>query len=204
MLAVVAQRHVGCFVAVWLAAVVLGFAPVIVHSSTPGRAAQAPPVLWPQQTALEFVQGRFHLVLFLHPHCPCTRATIEELARLRAQWGQPLQVDAVFIRPQPAPAGWEVTDTYRAASRIPGVRVLPDPGAVETRRFGAETSGQTYLYAPEGALVFRGGITPARGHSGANVGSEAILRALRGGNDMPAEAPVFGCSLFPPGNEASP
>jgi hypothetical protein len=63
------------------------------------------------------------------------------------------------------------------------------------RRFGASTSGQTLLYNMAGRLVFNGGITIARGHSGSNDGRDAVVALLSGLVPMHTITPVFGCSL---------
>ena len=62
------------------------------------------------------------------------------------------------------------------------------------------TSGQVLLYQPSGRLAFSGGITPARGHSGDNPGSDAVLslvrREARQADGVPVTCRVFGCPLF--------
>jgi len=90
---------------------------------------------------------------------------------------------------------WTATDLWNQAAAIPGVRLIRDDGDVETRLFGAETSGQAFLYAADGRLLFRGGITPARGHSGDNSGRSAIQSIVAGGRADQIETPVFGCHL---------
>jgi hypothetical protein len=70
----------------------------------------------------------------------------------------------------------------------------------ESRRFGAATSGQTLLYAADGRLLFNGGITESRGHSGDNAGRSAILSLVLGltsaPTGQPLSTPVYGCPLF--------
>ncbi len=83
----------------------------------------------------------------------------------------------------------------RRAACIPGVSVLADPDGVEARRFGALTSGDAFLYDAGGRLVFRGGITPSRGHQGESAGRSAIEAFLKGGRPRTATAPVFGCPI---------
>lgn len=70
-----------------------------------------------------------------------------------------------------------------------------DPDGVEARRFGAETSGHTLLFGADGHLLFSGGITASRGHSGDNDGENAIVALLN--HQIPAltRTLVFGCSL---------
>jgi len=74
--------------------------------------------------------------------------------------------------------------------------VSVDVDGVEARRFGVATSGSTLLYDAAGNLLFLGGITGARGHSGDNAGMSAVLAGIRTGCADPDQTPVFGCSLL--------
>jgi hypothetical protein len=113
-----------------------------------------------------------------------------------------LTATVLMLRPRDAPVGWERTDLWHSAAAIPGVLVLADEGGAERRRYGAATSGQTFLYAVDGRLLFAGGITESRGHSGDNAGRSAILSLVRGPSDRPRSepirTPVYGCALLDP------
>ncbi len=136
--------------------------------------------------------------MMLHPHCPCSRASIEELAQIMTRCQGRLNCHVFFVKPTQFPVGWERTDLWRQAAAIPGVTVSCDVAGIEARRFGAATSGQVLLYKPDGQLVFSGGITLARGHEGDNRGHEAVIRFLTEGvGELPC-TPVFGCPLFDP------
>ena len=64
----------------------------------------------------------------------------------------------------------------------------------EADRFGVVVSGSTLLYAADGTLLFRGGLTIARGHEGRGPAHDRIL-ALVDGHSNHATAPTFGCAL---------
>jgi hypothetical protein len=70
-----------------------------------------------------------------------------------------------------------------------------DPGGVEAARFGAKTSGHVVAYDEQGTLAFAGGITPARGHVGDNMGRRSLERVLAGSTAVDATRVVLGCSL---------
>jgi hypothetical protein len=106
-----------------------------------------------------------------------------------------VKVHVLFVRPAEFDSGWEQTDLWRSAAMIPGVDVSVDEQGQEAFRFGSQTSGQTFLYSPQGNLLFSGGITGARGHSGDNDGRSAILSLLTTGKAETPETPVFGCPL---------
>jgi hypothetical protein len=179
----------------WLAVVVAGTILMTGYSNTPGSSTPAP-ASWPKESLVPFDSNRPTLVMFAHPRCPCTRASLGELERLLAQVSRPPSTYVVFLKPAGTASDWEKSDLWREASSIPGVTVYTDNAGVETQRFHAETSGQTLLYDPEGRLRFQGGITLARGHAGDNPGRTTLQELLQEGHSNQAKTPVFGCGLF--------
>ena len=197
----------------WLLAVGAGLRIIWRYENAPG-AAGASPADWPADSAVPRAPDRATLILLAHPRCPCTRASIGELALLMARCRgdgrshgtapRPrLTAYVLFVRPAGFPRGWERTDLWRSAAAIPGVRVLCDNGGTEARRFGAATSGQTLLYDAAGRLLFRGGITGSRGHAGDNAGRSAIVALLTQGTSERTQTFVFGCPLFGAASERS-
>lgn len=181
--------------AVWACVVVGGVCALWAYEAAPSPAAAAP-VAWPADSALRRVAGEPTLVMLAHPRCPCTRASIGELAKIRARCKGRLHMYVLFIKPGGFERDWEKTDLWRSAADIPGVEVVSDEGGAEARRFGAATSGQALLYDGLGRLVFSGGITPSRGHYGDNDGADAIVSLSRGASVERNRASVFGCPLF--------
>ena len=141
--------------------------------------AGTPPALWPAQSRIARKPGSLSLVMVVHPHCPCSRASIEELADLMVQAHGRLEASVVFIKPPGFTSNWAKTSLWRSAAAIPGVSETVDDGR-EARLFGAATSGQTMGYDRNGRLLFSGGITAARGHLGDNPGASAITALLEG------------------------
>lgn len=173
---------------------ICGWLLVTAYKSSPG--AEGPiPLHWPGGASVLPATDRSTLVLFIHPQCPCSTATIGELARLIADCGSQLRTYAFFLRPQGVEDNWEKTGTWRSACAIPGVIVCSDPLGKEATRFGARTSGEAILYSAEGDLQFHGGITWSRGHEGDSPGGDAIRAKLKNAGTGLNEAPVFGCPL---------
>jgi hypothetical protein len=172
----------------------LGFDLLARYTNTPGLAVVAPAV-WPAESRLPMPAGRPMLVVFAHPRCPCSRASVAELAELMAGCTGRVTTRVLFYKPKDSPEDWVLTDTWRSAFAIPGVVVAEDKEGVEAKRFGAKTSGSVVLYDATGRLLFSGGITAARGERGANDGSRAIL-ALLEKSSAPEKSPVFGCPIF--------
>jgi hypothetical protein len=181
--------------ALWLLMVVTGIGFLWNYESTPGLAAAAPDH-WPAASRIKRAPDLATLVMLAHPHCPCTRASIGELARLMTQAQGRVKAYVLFVKPPNFSDEWTQTDLLASAAAIPGVNVVRDDEGVEAGRFHAATSGQTMLYDLKGNLLFSGGITSARGHAGDNAGRTAIVSLLNTHDAGQKEAPVFGCPLF--------
>jgi len=185
----------------WLAGVTAGFKALWQVDNAPGSRALEP-VDWPASSHVAREPGRPTLVLFAHPRCPCTRASLAELDSLLARAGGPLAVRVLFVRPRGAPEGFERTASLADARGLAGVEVAVDADGAEARRFGVATSGHVLLYDADGRLRFGGGITASRGHRGDSAGRAAVLAILRGAPfaEGLATAPVYGCPLFDEGD----
>lgn len=192
------QAVIAAAVALWIPAVAFGVNVLWKYSTTPGRPA-APPPNWPRNLPIEQPKGRAALVMFVHPQCPCSRASLGELALIMAHANGQLEADVFFYLPPGEASAWARTDLWTTAREIPGVHVFEDRGAKVAQSFGAFTSGQTLLYNRDGHLLFKGGITAFRGHSGDNAGRIAILALLQHETPrtsiVPVVTPVLGCSL---------
>ncbi len=176
-------------VAFWLGAVVLGLTGLAGYSYAPGDEG-GPPLHWPGGGVVAAFPNTWNLILFVHPSCPCSRASLGEMNRLLARLDGRMAAHVVFLRL----AETERSDLWQSAGGIPGVRRIA-AGGDAIRRLGAATSGQVLLYDPRGRLRFRGGITPARGHAGDSVGRAAIVALVEGRGSARSSAPVFGCAL---------
>jgi hypothetical protein len=177
----------------WTGAIAVGLRALVKYESTPG-AVGAVPQTWPAQSKIQRALDRPTLVMLAHPRCPCTGASVNELAQVLAQTRRKARAFVVFMQPAGS-SDWDDTALRRSAAAIPGVTVLSDPDGAEAQLFGAETSGQTLLFTPQGRLVFSGGITGSRGHSGDNVGESALVSLINGQSVNRSQTLVFGCSL---------
>jgi hypothetical protein len=182
------SRSITIAVALWGCLIIGGLAGFGLYANKPGDPG-APPSQWPMESKLRRTPGRATLLVLVHPQCPCTRATAEELARLLAS------VPAAAVDTYAVLADVGGTGPVTWPPGISGVQVVNDSGAVEMRRFRAETSGQTLLYDVHGSLIFSGGITDSRGHAGDNAGMSSVAALLRGETPQRHSTPVFGCSF---------
>jgi hypothetical protein len=180
----------------WICCLIACFAAIARWENRPGPWSSTP-ASWPAEASLSRADHGFTMLLFVHPHCPCTSASLDELERIVSRTRERLEATIVFSTPEGAPPGWEQTDSWRRAKTIPRVSVQCDPSGADARRFGVQTSGSALLFDPSGKLVFHGGITGARGHEGDNIGESAVL-AFADGREGDPSSPVFGCALFDP------
>jgi hypothetical protein len=181
----------------WLVLVFGGMWLLSGYENAPGLAAESP-LYWPAESRIQPAHDHATLVMLAHPRCPCTRASIGELASIMAHSQGRLSGYVLFIKPEGSSNEWQETDLWQSASSIPGVKVILDPDGREARLFSAATSGQTVLYDPQGRLLFSGGITGSRGHFGDNAGQASIVSLVNAEVPDRTETSVFGCPLFDP------
>lgn len=178
----------------WAGTGVLGGRALIKYENSPGEVGRVSSS-WPSHSIVQLANDRLTLVMAAHPQCPCTRASMAELAQVMARVQGKVQAYVLFYSPRESGADWQDTDLRRTAAQIPGVTVLSDIDGAEAQRFGAETSGHTFLFDPNGRLLFNGGITASRGHSGDNAGESSVVSLINNRRSERANSFVFGCSL---------
>jgi hypothetical protein len=181
---------------VWGASVAGGLWALWGYDNRPGPSANAHE-RWPASRTLAHAKDRPTLVLIAHPQCTCTRASLSELAEILARAEARPRTYVVFLTPRGVASGWEQTDLWQAATRLPDTTAIRDEDGYLAALFGAETSGQAFLYDSGGLLQFSGGITGARAHAGENAGRVQVIPLLRRLATSPQPTtPVFGCPLF--------
>jgi len=179
----------------WLLAVCAGAWVLSNYDNSAGRAGEALSQ-WPADAQIAIQTNQPVLIMFAHPQCPCTRASIDELNRLMARCADTVAAHVFFYQPDGVPKDWTQSGLWKSAAAIPGVQVHADPEGREARLFGAESSGHVVLYDVHGHLIFHGGITSARGHAGDNAGENTVIGLLAGTKTPLNETPVFGCGLL--------
>jgi hypothetical protein len=150
---------------------------------------------WPLASSLRPSSATpYTLVMFVHPQCPCTNASISELALLMTHCST-LSTYVLFLRPKGFEVGWEKTALWKRVAAIPGVKPISDIDGQESANFIAATSGQSGLYNRRGKLLFEGGVTGSRGHEGENQSLSTIEAIVCGKSAQIVKTAVFGCSL---------
>jgi hypothetical protein len=193
----VRRRSLLILTTAWVLAAIFGFHALLRYKARAGTIGRTPEI-WPTNEVVSLSSNKPLLLMFAHPKCPCSRASIGELESLLAKGKGQFDAAIFFYQPESGSQDWSRTALVETARSLPGARVMADPDGQMAKRFGAETSGHTIVYGPDGKLLFSGGITASRGHLGDNTGFEAVLKILRN-EKLSAKAktaPVFGCGLF--------
>jgi hypothetical protein len=189
-----ARLKVCLILAVWCCLVATGLGAMLVYELTPGimRSARSE---WPSGSTPFHDPERPTLVMFVHPRCPCSRASLTELGHLAAELPGRFSLHVVFVKPAAFEPGWEQTELWQTAQGIPGANVICDEHGVLAERFDAAISGEARLYAADGRLLFQGGMTKSRGHEGASAGRASLASLIETGHTERPLTRVFGCDL---------
>lgn len=188
----------GMALVVWIVAAVAGWYGISSYSFKDDPQATAAIVLeWPADSTVTRRSGRPILVLFLHPKCPCSRATVGELERLPVLVPSEALPDVCVVAAAPRSTGdlWWSPPFLNRVARLPNAHLVRDLDGVETALFGARISGTVLLFDPQGNRLYAGGVTMSRGHAGHNAGLQAVTDLLVDHSaDVPA-IPPLGCDM---------
>jgi hypothetical protein len=182
--------------ALWLLLIGLGFVVLLSYQTTAGDSLSSPSS-WPANTALQRSETGNTVLLFLHPKCPCSRASLHKFEQLLSHHTK-VRAYAIFIKPLGADASWNKTELTEQANAIANLVTIEDNNQAEMLVFKAATSGLVLNYDQRGDLNFVGGITPGRGHEGDCQGSELLDKILAyETSPKPAltRSDVYGCPL---------
>lgn len=193
------ERNLGYFLSIWACLIGFCYYALIAYSAASGtQVHDNDSKYWPQTqvNTLTRNKGRFTLITFIHPHCPCSRASLNELNKIMTRTHSCMDCKVVFLKPSVYGENWEKSDLWQISKEIPNSERTPDLDGLLAKSFNATTSGQTFLYDPDGKLVFSGGVTAARGHEGDSPGSIAIESLSSKKKITSRCSQAFGCPLF--------
>lgn len=194
------RRHsiITAAVLLWLAALVGGLS--VLHSYG-GQDAPTDAVVnhWVDVSELGPTSDATTMLFFVHPKCPCTSASIDELAELLRELDASKRPDLrVVIRtPERSEIAleWKEEALRGRLAALPNSTLIDDQGGAIARAFGANTSGLLLMFNDAGELTYRGGVTASRGHRGPSTARKTLSQVLNGTHTF-GDAPVFGCALF--------
>lgn len=191
----------------WAIAIAAGQCWLLRYERTAGSAGGPPSALSTNDlvpSAEAAISRPFRLLAFVHPHCPCTSATLAELAEFFLAARDKVVVDIYVADFQIPDSPVEDSPNWIAANQL-HANLHVDRSAKVARSYGCATSGQIVVYRPDGSLVFSGGITSGRGMTGENAGSEMLRRLVSTTEADRAEkevmrTEVFGCPIYDSSN----
>ena len=137
-----------------------------------------------------------HLLLFVHPRCKETLATVRQLRYGLFRCQREVSLRMIVICPKGTSETWYETFLIREARQIDSLEIVLDYGGSLTRRYGAMKSGTLLIYGNDRRLAFQGGITPMAGHEGDCQGIRAMEKILAGQHPEHRLTPVHGCQLL--------
>lgn len=185
---------------VWLVGIAIGSYFMFQHEYTPGAQEPAPQQL-PADLEKQFgaSEKKLTLVMAVHPDCPCTSASIEQLDRFLALHEKDTRAIALFWTDRsgnPPSNSLENNSYWQRLQKLDAVSLMKDPEGKTAESLGSLVSGTVTAYDAEGKLVFQGGLTATRGHAGPSPALDA-LNAILAGKPIPEISTTmsFGCSL---------
>ena len=188
-------RALGAVVGVWGVLCAGGWYALASYNLSAGEGWTAPAERPAAIVSTQHMEGAL-VEGFLHPRCPCSEATLGELAKLLSRHSE-LRARLWFLLPEGREASWaRGARLWGIARELPRTELELDRGGERARVYGARTSGAMVLYDEGGRRVWAGGITESRGHHGDNQGAFALSEHLRGRTIPRDRFPVFGCALF--------
>lgn len=171
-----------------------GMAQLLSYSHQPGEVGSSIPETFPADLQIG-TEEQAKVVLFYHPKCPCTQATVRCLERLAASFASQPRIIAYAYVPSKEAESWVESATTGKLRTLGNVTVIADRDAEVCRRFDVSTSGHVLVYNKNGELKFSGGITPSRGHEGDCASGTAFLATVNGNSDAKESCPVYGCAI---------
>ena len=165
------QWPIAIALVVWVVGSVGGMAMLWSYSAGPGMSAQPPARLVDAEKQIAPIPGANNLLLFLHPKCYCSQATVNMTARFLAQAKTKPLLRVFMVLPEGKPESWAKDTLWKSIEALAPTEIRVDVNGKVAEAMGVKTSGQVLLYDAKGELRYAGGLTSGRGHEGCDLGS---------------------------------
>lgn len=187
----------------WLLGTAYGFSFLLEHDFQSNDLPKTTAVNWSEvlgdqsELSKQFSQHPLTIVVAVHPKCPCTKATLQELQE-RTKFAN-VSVKTMVLAYTPASEKenpeWTKTPTLDLLQELPGASIVRDIDAGIAIRLRLEVSGAVLVTDQSGKTWLQGGITASRSCRGNCPGSIALEQILAGRLTRPVFSPVFGCRI---------
>lgn len=179
---------------IWISLLFVGHLVLYEYELTPSPLANSKRV-FPQSSDVQLSHGRQNIVMFLHPSCPCSEASVDEFHELMRAGEKDSVGTVVFYMPPEKEPEWSLAPIVQRVKRIRNVTIEYDTDGSRAETFGVTTSGHVLIYDGRGILQFTGGITGSRGHTGENHYFDLAKQCILARKAKYTTTPVFGCAL---------
>src|SRR5438045_3478883 len=93
------RRKLFILITLWVTTIALGLHALLVYKGKPGTIGPTPET-WPNNELIALPSNKPLLVMFAHPRCPCTKASLGELELLVAQAKDRFETVVLFCEPE--------------------------------------------------------------------------------------------------------
>lgn len=194
-------RNLWILFGVWLAVIAGVFLFIFWHDITPsGRLAERQTLNTVAngnlQTALETLNlnpDQLSVLVFIHPECPCTPASLRTLSRLVDECTADFDLQ-ILVASYGDTNSLQSTNA-RLAEAIPKATVQPDPNGTIAQSLDAHVSGTICVVAPNNNLLYLGGLTNSRGCETIGPHFQIIKQVIQNRWSAAVTTSVYGCDL---------
>lgn len=174
-----------------------GFAGFAMNFKSCFSTNNAAAIKWPKFARLARAEQVPTLIVFLHPHCYNSTATMDELQKVLPALKGRVQVYLTIYAPEQMGDAWIKRGVWRQALKMPNVNLYLDKNGEDSELFGAQSSGEAFLYDTSGELVFHGGLTKSWALAGENKGMDAMVARVMNldTRTVAYETPVLGRNI---------
>jgi hypothetical protein len=186
----------------WVSAVLSGLVAVWRYEQSPGGRVDTP-AEWPQASRVKLDSDRFTLLMFLHPRCDCSRASLRQLESILSDIPNQISAHVLFYKPLEESFAWAQTDIWRTAAVMRGVQLVIDNESFESETFGIVTAGQVVLYDPAVKLHFSGVIAAACCKNSPHLEVPNLAQIIRSlSSQTPASPSLRMCPVLQAGRKS--
>lgn len=186
------SKQMFIWVLLWALMVSLCFIGLMQYKAEPGTQSQPPKVAPTANEPHSSLNNQ--LLVFLHPQCACSFATLNELKRLMHSINDTPTLTIYFADIMPI-AELKTHGLWELATSISSAHVTIDTDNQRIDTFDQHVSGNILFYNRDGQLAFNGGITSSRGHEGDSQGKLKLMAILNQESPAYASSETYGCRL---------
>lgn len=192
--------HMQPIMLLWVTAVTILFALLIWHDKSGVRLTTAADDFQslPDSNPIDSSQlqsPKWHIELFVHPQCPCTRATLKLVDRLHRELLVPPELTIYVASYDQIKSDWSSSPNLRLAQQLDQAVVMEDKEANRAKSLGVKASGTLVVTDGEGNRLFAGGITAGRSCEQLNPSYFSVRNLLNNPATGLSNTVVYGCDL---------